>query len=237
MNLIRFVMSCGLALLGLGAGLQAAETFEGRVHMKVGEGRENHEISYAVKTDKMRMDMPTGKAEGMGGIIVDFKAKQMFILMDMDGRKMYMKRPLPTDVPAGAKDEAAIEPKPTGKTEVIAGYPADEYELANADKSVTHLWLGKGLGTFMSAPSMDGPFGGGGGKAKHSEAWEKAVKKSGMFPLRVVTVSAKGKELSRMEVTKIEKTALPDSLFSTEGYTEFQIPGFGGGLPGMGGGN
>jgi hypothetical protein len=236
MNLIRFVMSCGLALLGLGAGLQAAETFEGRVHMKVSEGRENHDMSYAIKTDKIRMDLAAGKGEGMGGIIVDLKAMQMFILMEMDGRKMYMKQPLPKEVPAAAKEEAAVEPKPTGRSEVIAGYSADEYELVNTDKSVTHLWLGKGLGTFMSAPSMDGPFGGG-AKGKHSEAWEKAVKKSGMFPLRVVTLTPKGKELSRMEVTTIEKTALPDSLFSTAGYTEFQMPGFGGGLPGMGGEN
>ncbi|MDX2186372.1 MAG: DUF4412 domain-containing protein [Opitutaceae bacterium] len=236
MNFIRFGLGAGLAWLGLVAGAQAADQFEGRMTMKVGEGKTNQELLYSVKGDKIRMDMQTGKEEGMGGMIIDFQAKQMFMLMEMDGRKMYMKHPLNMDEVAEKADDLAEEPKPTGKTETIAGYQADEYVINNKDKTVTQLWLGKGLGTFFSPSAMQGgPMGGG--RSKHSEAWAKLARKGGLFPLRVVTLNAKGKETSRMEVTKIEKASLPASLFSTEGYSEFQIPGFGGGLPGMGGEN
>ena len=44
--------------------------------------------------------------------------------------------------------------------------------------------------------------------------------------MRVVNYSAKGVEESRMEVTKVEKTSLPDSLFSADGYSEFSMGGF-----------
>jgi hypothetical protein len=46
----------------------------------------------------------------------------------------------------------------------------------------------------------------------------------------VITRDPSGTERTRFEVTKIEKTSLPDSLFSTEGYTEFQMPNLPGGL-------
>ena len=38
-----------------------------------------------------------------------------------------------------------------------------------------------------------------------------------------------GGETMRMEVTKVDKSPVPASLFSTEGYSEFSIPGMGGG--------
>ena len=55
-----------------------------------------------------------------------------------------------------------------------------------------------------------------------------------MDELGYLLVSANGVEQSRMEVTNVDKTPLPDSLFSTAGYTEFQIPGFGGGFNPLG---
>jgi hypothetical protein len=47
--------------------------------------------------------------------------------------------------------------------------------------------------------------------------------------MRVVTHDAKGAETARMEVTSVDKSPVSDSLFSTDGYTEFSMPGMGGG--------
>ena len=49
------------------------------------------------------------------------------------------------------------------------------------------------------------------------------------FPMRVVSHGTDGGETMRMEVTKVDKSPVPASLFSTEGYSEFSIPGMGGG--------
>ena len=77
-------------------------------------------------------------------------------------------------------------------------------------------------------PGAGNPMARGGSS---SPGWEKIARDGGFFPLRAITRDAAGKEKSRFEVTKIERTSLPEALFSTEGYTEFQMPGFGGGLP------
>jgi hypothetical protein len=226
--------------------LSAADSFEGRVEMKITDTKSGgaHVINYALKEGKLRMDFPKNPSGrdnggGSGGMIVDMAKREVLVLMEMpDGesggvRKMYMRQPMPQPgetPPGGRPAEAApiSEPVATGRTEVIAGYTATEYKVTGKNGEVSELWLAKGLGTFMF-PAAQNPMGRG-RSANASPAWEKLVRDGGFFPLRVITRDAGGAEKMRMEVTKIEKTSLPDALFSTEGYTEFQIPGFGGGL-------
>lgn len=235
------------AILTLAAtALPAADSFEGRVEMKITDTKSGgaHVFNYALKEGKLRMDFPKNpsgrdNAGGSGGMIVDFSKREVLILMEMPdsagggARKMYMRQPMPQPgetPPGGNPAEAApvSEPIATGRTEVIAGYTATEYKVTSKNGEVSELWLAKGLGTFMF-PAMQNPMGRG-HSANASPAWEKLVRDGNFFPLRVITRDAGGAEKMRMEVTKIEKTPLPDSFFSPEGYTEFQIPGFGGGL-------
>jgi hypothetical protein len=163
-------------------------------------------------------------------MIMDFKNQEMIILMEHDGQKNFMRRSY-ADMAAPAAQRAKSDSHPapvpvaTGRTETIAGYPATEYRATSDKGEVYELWLAKGLGSFMS---MSGnPMA---GRGAPPPGWENFARDGNFFPLRVVTLDAKGNEKSRMEVTKIDKTPLPDSLFSTDGYTEFKIPDFGGGL-------
>jgi|GEM_PF-707249 len=228
--------------------LPAADSFEGRVEMKITEAEHggSHIISYALKEGKLRLDFPKNQSGrdndgGSGATIVDFAKRETIILMEMPDResggtrRMFMRQPMPQPgetPPGGSPAEAApvSEPVATGRTEVIAGYTATEYKVTDRNGEVSELWLAKGLGAFMF-PAAQNPMGRG-RPANASPAWEKLVRDGGFFPLRVITRDARGAEKMRMEVTKIEKTPLPEALFTTEGYTEFQIPGFGGGLPG-----
>ena len=59
--------------------------------------------------------------------------------------------------------------------------------------------------------------------------WESFVRDGNAFPMRVVSHGTDGGETMRMEVTKVDKSPVPASLCSTEGYSEFSIPGMGGG--------
>jgi hypothetical protein len=228
--------------------LPAADSFEGRVEMKMTEAEHggSYVISYAFKEGKLRYDFPKNQSGrdnggGSGAAIVDFAKRETIILMEMPDResggvrKMFMRQPMPQPSeapPGGSRVEAApvSEPIATGRTEVIAGYTATEYKVTGRNGEVTELWLAKGLGAFM-LPAAQNPMGRG-RPANASPAWEKLVRDGGFFALRFITRDASGAEKMRMEATKIEKTPLPDALFTTEGYTEFQIPNFGGGLPG-----
>jgi Domain of unknown function (DUF4412) len=222
-SLVKGLVTGLLSAVLAGVGM-AASAFEGKVHMTMREGAKGKvmAMTYAMKQDKVRVEMPS--AEGMGGMLMDLKRQELYILMEMDGRKVYMKQRL--DAAAEAVTSAAEqggEPVATGKTETIAGYSADEYTWTEKNGEVAEMWLAKDLGVFMSPPA-----GGMMGGEKASPGWEKLARERGFFPLRVVMRNKKKAEVSRMEVVKIERGELPATLFSLDGYTEFKMPGFGG---------
>jgi hypothetical protein len=224
---------CAAFSLATVAAVSAADTFEGRVHMEMSSGKKKEKmgVDYAIKGSKLRIDMPQENNRrgggGTGGMIFDTQNQEMIMLMENDGQKMFMRRSMKEDIArAQEKRDERQHPAPvaTGRTEVIAGYTASEYKYTDEKGQVTDLWLAKGLGTFMY-PAAQNPMG---GRGAPSPEWEKIARDGNTFPLRVVGHNKNGDEISRMEVTKIEKTSLPDSLFSTDGYQEFQMPNFGG---------
>jgi hypothetical protein len=240
---LRRGLLCAAFALVTSIAVSAADSFEGRVHMTMQSAKKQNitELEYQMKNGKVRIDMqaPEGSAHsskgsgGMGGMIFDVEAKQMIILMDMDGRKVFMRRPIPQPTAEEiAKRQASPDarklsaPVATGRTEMIAGYEATEYHTTTQKGEVVELWLAKGLGTFMPFSPGGNPMMGG--RVKPPEGWENFVRDGNSFPMRVVTHDTKGAETMRMEVTKVEKTTVPDSLFSTDGYTEFQMPDLGG---------
>jgi len=231
-------LRCGLLLTALalvtGTAVSAAESFEGRVHMDVTSGKKKEKMGmeYVMKNGKMRMEpkMDAKKGgNGAMGIILDLPAREMIILMDMDGQKMFMRRPIPqpsAEQTAKVKEGHGMSaPVVTGRTEVIAGYTATEYRTTSEKGEVIELWLAKGLGPFMS-------FTGGnpmGGRGAPPPGWENFARDGNYFPMRVVTHDTGGAETARMEVTSVDKSPVSDSLFTTDGYTEFSIPGMGAG--------
>jgi len=116
----------------------------------------------------------------------------------------------------------------TGQTEKIVGYLCQLFTL-KANGKTTELWLADGLGSFAG-------LGGGnpmGGKPPPKSAWEQALAGVAGFPLRVVEKDAGGKETFRLEATKVDKSAQPDSLFAPPaGYQKFDMGTMMQGLPG-----
>ncbi len=215
--------------------VSAAETFEGRIHMEMTSGKKKEKmgIDYSMKDGKLRMNpkMPEGQGhEGGMGMIMDMPAHEMIILMDMEGRKMFMRRPIPqptAEQTSKARDSHKMSPpEATGRTEMIAGYKATEYRMTGEKGEIIELWLAKGLGPFMSYSGGNPMMG---GRSAPPAGWENFARDGNAFPMRVVTHGKDGGDTMRMEVTSVEKTSLPDSLFSTDGYSEFSISGFGGG--------
>ncbi len=246
MNLFRPSTYRGLFVAALSlvtvTALSAADAFEGRVEMQLSSGKRKEPMTatYSIKSGKLRMDTTapesSGRRRGGGAasMIMDFPNREMIMLMEHDGQKMFMRHAMPDASASPTAERAGKEmaaPVATGRTEVIAGYEATEYKWTSPRGETHEMWLAKGLGTFVFPAAQGGPMGGGRGAP--SPEWEKIARNGGFFPLRVVSRDAAGTEVGRMEVTKIEKGALPDSLFSTDGYTEFKMPDMGELMKGM----
>jgi hypothetical protein len=222
------------ALAGLLAATHAfaVETFEGKVSfaMTSDKGRTQN-MSYAMKAQKLRMDFTTEKQQM--STIMDMAKLEMVMLMPE--RHMYMVHSIekPVEQAVAKEGESTADIERTGKTETILGYKCDQI-LVKDKGTVTELWVASDLGMFMGL-SGGNPMGGGGmfggrkgGGGAAGAKWEEVLKGKGGFPLRVVSHDAKGKETFKMEVTKIEPGAQPDSLFvPPEGYQKFDMPNLG----------
>ena len=192
----------------------SAAGFEGKVTFQMTSGRgKPADLTYSIKGDKVRMEFPNQK--GSGGMIMDTSKREMMVMMDE--QKMYMVMALPDTVAEAAAGRAEdVKLEKTSETTKIAGYTATKY-IVTSREGTTDLWLAEGLGTFMGMSNNSNPMG---GKRAAPKAWERALAGKEMFPLRVV-----GKDF-KMEATSVEKTSLPDSLFTPPaGYQKFDMGG------------
>jgi hypothetical protein len=158
--------------------------------------------------------------------IMDMEKREILVLMSEE--KMYMVTKMPEEALDKANKQAAeMDFKPTGRKEKIAGIEAEEY-AGTSDKKRTEVWVTKELGKFMMANQ------GKGGK-KGASAWAKFAEQGNFFALRVIQRAKEGApEDMRMEVTKVDKGALPNSLFQPpEDYQKFEMPSMGDMMKGM----
>jgi hypothetical protein len=222
--------------------LSAESTFEGKVTMQVSSSSKDgpQSLNYSIKGDLMRIDVNTAK--GQAGVIMDGKNNQMIILMAQ--QHMYMIQPLggnagnpqapqagaPAAHPSGAPANGNFTN--TGIKEDILGYSCTKL-LVTSDKGTAEIWVTDQLGNFA------GLFHGGGfGHRQPPAEWEDALKGVGFFPMRVISTDKDGK-VFKLEVTAVDKTSVPDSVFSPpDGWRKFDMGAImgGAGLGGFGGG-
>jgi hypothetical protein len=205
-----------LVLVSVAASASAAP-FEGKIELLTKEGRKSFTTSFYYKGDKMRIE--SSESGDTGAMVMDMTAKEMMILMPSE--KMYMVMKFGGQMEETTTD-AATAPVKTGRIETILGYECHEYTVTEK-KTVTEYWAAKGLGVFRSMVR-----GGPGGPPQGLSPWEVEAMREGLFPLRTIERSLKGKELSRTEATVIEPGSLSASLFvPPQGFTKFEMPSFG----------
>jgi len=232
MNISSLLRRVGGLCLTIGL-VATASAFEGKVDMTLTSGPKDKDamsMSYRIKGDKMRMelgDASTSKKkkkddDAMGAMIIDFKKKE--IIMLMPSQKMYMVQPIP-EQKESKKKSSEPDFKPTGRKEKIAGVEAEEYVGKSGGKHM-EIWVTKEMGRFMSQQ---------GGPGKSVEAWEAFMQKENAFPLRVITRKKEGgPEESRMETVAIDRSSQSDSLFvPPSDYQKFSVPGMGDIMKGM----
>jgi len=209
-QLLRFSSSVAVLLVPVVAHAQSK--FEGSITMALTARQGTTEITYLVRGDQLRLDMPaTG---GMTGYIVRDAGKNMTTMV-MPSQRMYMDLgALQAMVPeAATRTTKSPDIKPTGKKETIAGVEC-EHVIVTADDGQYDVCGAKGLGAFasMSSPMSRGNSGPPGLDRLGKD----------FFPLKVQKV---GGEVA-MQVTKIEKKSLDASMFAVpEGYQKMEMPG------------
>jgi hypothetical protein len=205
--------------------VSSAFAFEGKVDMKMtsgSNGKDAMEMSYRIKGDKMRIEIPADSSnkkkksrgdDSLGAVIIDGTKKEMTILMTE--QKMYMVRAIP-EPKEPKKKSSDVDFKATGRKEKIAGIEAEEYVGVSGGK-INEVWVTKELGKFIGQQS--GPRG------KQPSAWEVFAQKGDMFPLRTIQRSkADGPEEFRMEVTNVDRSKQDASLFAPPAdYTKFAM--------------
>lgn len=214
---------------------QGGGEFEGIITMMMNtEDQKGMEMVYSLKGTRTRIETKLpGMPEGQGVMLWDLEggkmitlipARKMFMTMDLKGAAENMK-----DADRGQDDAMFPKLTPTGKQETIAGYTCEHWLMG--DKQDIDMCVAKGLGYF----GMGDQIGGDGSSFKslifnpkllaqaaaHPE-WVRFLK-GGAFPLKI-TMTEEGKVNMTMEVTKVERKSLDDSLFNIpQGYKEFNM--------------
>lgn len=212
-------------------GIGAPKAFEGKVTYQVNTGRGIIHMTYYAKGDRVRTEVTMG--EGQSAVmLLDYGKHEQTMLIP--AQKMYMVRSLPTPSAPAEPEETAPAAKfeanlrHTGEYKTILGRKCEKIVVKSGDR-VTEVWGAEDMGVIRNA-TIAGPMGRGGSAAR--SAWETQLQDHGFFPLRVIARDASGHEVTRMDVTAIDLSPPPDSLFvPPPDYKKFAMPA----MPGMGG--
>ena len=195
-------------------------SFEGEIDMSVGgsmasTGMSTSTMKMEMKGDKSRMEV--GGAGFAVVSITDASQKKVWTLMP--AMHTYSEIDL-SKTTAAAKASSLGKPKATsrktGRTDKVAGYDCDIYEIDDPSGALSHTELCLASGLSMLSLGLTGPFA---AFAKEDDTWGEVL--SHGFPLRMVMRDPRGAPMITMEATHIERKKIPDSEFEIPaGYTK-----------------
>jgi hypothetical protein len=175
----------------------------------------------------------------MGPVLMDFSSGTQTMLFPQTKNYMTMNwGDMAQEMAKEAgKDSSGDFPKvtSTGKTETIAGFTCQHWLIG--DKQDMDVCMAKGLGYFGGGGESGGIF-----NTLKNLAMREKIKaqiaadpefakfvEGGAFPLKIAQIE-NGQSKTIMEVTKVERKSLDDSLFNVPAdYKKMEIPG----MPGM----
>lgn len=215
-------IAVGLLSAVTAATAAAAATFEGVVEYTVTSGKRSLPLRYTIKGDQVLMEM---NAETKDAFAAFYDVKTGQVKMLMHEQKMYMVVGGLDEAMEDVDIDASIEK--TDRTETIAGYPCTLYIITERRGDTHEVWATTGLGRYVSVADVQRNRG-------KDAGWSRLLAEEQGFPLRVVTKNRRGRVVSTMEATRVEKKSIDSSVFEVPaGYTEFKMPGVGDALRGL----
>ena len=217
------------SLAGGEGSLAILKDFEGEIGVMAKSAKADAKtvnVLLEVKGDKVRADVPeelakenpmgrgapAGKIYGIlkGGekkAFVVMEAQKQAIVFDLNkfAEKIKSSPPSLNGGPPGApggKEPPKVTK--TGKTEKVAGFECENWDVVNPDGAKASVCVGNQGPSWFSLPLT-------GIATEH--AWMAELLDGKHFPLRVVVFEKSGAEQGRMEVTKIEKKSVDAAKF------------------------
>ena len=171
--------------------------FEGEITMHMARaGAPEEDMVVKAKGDKMRIDT------GGNYLLYDPATNKMTMVSPAQKSVMDLDFSKPGAPQANTSSDTATIDK-SGKHETIAGIDCESWTAHDPSGKKSEVCIAQGIAYF----DMGSMKGGGGSLGKE-------LREKKLFPLRSVEYDASGKEISRMQVTKVEKKSLDDSDFA-----------------------
>jgi hypothetical protein len=147
--------------------------------------------------------------------VYDLAANKVTLFVDT--QKSYFDMDFSTPGGAPSTDPTTSTVEKEGARRTIAGYACESWTAKDSGGKRSEVCIAQGI-AFFDLSSLRG------GDTKPS-AMAKKFRDEKSFPLESVDYDAAGKELSRMEVVKIEKQPIADSEFAVpDGYKKVELP-------------
>jgi hypothetical protein len=211
-----------VALLFVAQSAQAQAGFEGRIIQTISIaqlGDEKMEMVMNVKGDKLMISTDMGPIGSMKVYSVN-GGKSMIMIMGPMGYEI--------DIPQGAENTKTVSAsdkpamKATGKKETINGYSAEEWTADIEDGSTMTMWLTSDIDKSLVAAMQTAM------KAQNAQTQSVAqseitrmLSEKGMIAVRT-SMMKDGETALTMDLVKIEKATLPDSLFTPPADVKIQ---------------
>ncbi|MFH1761859.1 MAG: DUF4412 domain-containing protein [bacterium] len=209
-----FLSSLLVILFAASNMLFAQSPFEGKVKFKVYDEGHAQSMSYFVKGNKFKIDLPEG---GMGQGYMIYNADTKLMTMVMVDQQMYMEMPVDAAGEMMNQDSENIYFNNTGETQEINGYMCEKFEFTDQEGSGI-AWMTKELGNFFFLGDMEG-------NDNAQSNWQQEIMAEGYFPMLVKQENSSGELKPVFEIEEILPMPLGDDIFSVPaGYQKFDMP-------------
>ncbi|HEX8517463.1 MAG TPA: DUF4412 domain-containing protein [Bacteroidia bacterium] len=192
----------------------SAQPFQGVIEFKKQTSTDTTNFIYYVKDNQVKIDEIGTKSHKVEGtFLIDMDAKTM-VSLNHD-RKLYMTN----NNPAAPTIKGTCVVKKGQNVKNLQGYKCQEYVVTNQEEGhIITYWLADGKFTFFEKMLRQLNR-----KDKSSVYFLQIQDVKNMFPMLSVQTDLTGKEVTKLEVTKITKKELDASMFEVpKGYNKFE---------------
>jgi len=204
----------GALMITLFSLTAVSQSFEGVIEFKKGTTTDTTSYIYYVKDNMVRVDEIGSRSHKVeGSFLVNLDTKTMKSLNHE--RKLYMDQPTPSN--PVIKGTCTVTKGQNVKN--LQGFKCVEYIVTNnTEGTIITYWLADGKFAFFDKLLHQLNR-----KDKASVYFLQIPDTKNMFPMLSIQTDLRGKETGRLEVTKITKKAIDNSIYEIpKGYNKFE---------------
>jgi hypothetical protein len=213
---LRLTIPLVLSAVGFSACSRSLASFEGEITMHTTDSHgAAHDLLIETKGGKLRFD-----ASGAGGKPVHavFDPAKNRVVLYVDTEQTYFDLDFAKPSAKPSTDPQSATASKTGGKKTIAGYECEQWTAEDGKGMRSEGCIAPGIAFFDVGVLRTGGAG-------PESPMARRFRESQSFPLESVDYDGTGHEISRTEVTKIEKKPIDDARFEVpQGYRRVERP-------------